>query len=86
MLILTRRVGESILIKEGEINITVLGICGNQVSIGVDAPKEISVHRKEIHDRIQREKYDNDKKTLTLKKELGPEQHTEEAIDNSGNR
>lgn len=55
MLILTRRVGESLMIGD-EVNVTVLGIRGNQVRIGVNAPKDVAVHREEIYDRIQEEK------------------------------
>ena len=58
MLILTRRVGESLMIGD-DVNVTVLGICGNQVRIGVNAPKDVAVHREEIYDRIQQEKTDN---------------------------
>jgi carbon storage regulator len=58
MLILTRRIGETLMIGD-DVKITVLSINGNQVRIGVNAPKEIAVHREEIYQRIQNEKNEN---------------------------
>ncbi|QIB66968.1 carbon storage regulator CsrA [Kineobactrum salinum] len=52
MLILTRRVGETLMVGD-EITITVLGVKGNQVRIGVNAPRDVAVHREEIYNRIQ---------------------------------
>ncbi|KOQ97302.1 MULTISPECIES: carbon storage regulator CsrA [Haemophilus] len=52
MLILTRKVGESVLIGN-DISITILSVRGNQVKLGVEAPKEVSVHREEIYQRIK---------------------------------
>jgi carbon storage regulator len=54
MLILTRRVGETLVIGD-DVNVTVLGVRGNQVRLGVNAPKEVAVHREEIYQRIQKE-------------------------------
>lgn len=55
ILILTRRVGETLMVGD-DVTFTVLGVKGNQVRIGVNAPKDTSVHREEIYQRIQREK------------------------------
>jgi len=53
MLILTRRIGESLIIGNQEITITILGQKGNQIRIGIEAPKNVSVHREEVFRRIQ---------------------------------
>ena len=55
MLILTRRAGETVMVGN-DVTITVLGVKGNQVRIGINAPKDIAVHREEIYERIQNEK------------------------------
>jgi carbon storage regulator len=55
MLILTRRVGETLVIGD-DVTVTVLGVKGNQVRLGVNAPRDLPVHREEIYERIQQEK------------------------------
>ena len=54
MLILTRRVGETVMIGN-DVTVTVLGVKGNQVRVGINAPKNVAVHREEIYERIKRE-------------------------------
>jgi carbon storage regulator len=54
MLILTRRVGETVMIGN-DVTVTILGVKGNQVRVGVNAPKNVAVHREEIYERIRRE-------------------------------
>lgn len=60
MLILTRRVHETLMVGD-EVTVTVLGVRGNQVRIGINAPREVGVHREEIYERIKAEKRNNEK-------------------------
>lgn len=59
MLILTRNISQKIKIGD-DVTVTVLGVQGNQVRLGINAPKDVAVHRQEIFDRIQREKSGKD--------------------------
>ena len=58
MLILTRRMGETVVIGD-DVTVTVLGVKGNQVRLGVNAPKEVAVHREEIYEKIMHEDFDD---------------------------
>jgi carbon storage regulator len=55
MLILTRKIGESLMVGE-DVTVTVMGVKGNQVRIGIKAPRDVEVHREEVYDRVQQEK------------------------------
>lgn len=72
MLVLTRSVGERLIIGDGEITLTILDVRGNQVRIGIDAPKSVPVHREEIFLRIQAE--------ISAKKEQLVEEKEPEAV------
>lgn len=59
MLILTRRVGETLMIGD-EVTVTVLAVKGNQVRIGIDAPRDVAIHREEIHEKIKQDQMGSD--------------------------
>ena len=69
MLILTRRIGEKLIIDDN-IEVMILGVKGNQVRIGIEAPQQISVHREEIHRKIEMEKIEKAQCSVTYKKPL----------------
>jgi len=71
MLILTRRVGETVMIGN-EVTVTVLGVKGNQVRIGVNAPKDVAVHREEIYERIKREQHTDEVSEKPKPQEYAP--------------
>ncbi len=83
MLILTRRIGESIIIGD-DITLTVLGVKGNQVRIGVNAPKSVSVHREEIYQRIQQERTSDEPVNVDVSRRDESDIESDDS-DNKGN-
>jgi carbon storage regulator len=71
MLILTRRVGETVVIGN-DVTVTVLGVKGNQVRLGVNAPREVAVHREEIFERIKREQVEDKQRATPLNGTVHP--------------
>lgn len=85
MLILTRRVWETLMIGD-QVSVTVLGVKGNQVRIGVNAPKEVSVHREEIYQRIQHERAMHDEHLQHLDQDYQPSFEDDNYSQNNFNR
>ena len=77
MLILTRRVGETLMIGD-EVSVTILGVKGNQVRVGIQAPKSVAVHREEIYKRIQREREGQSERPPPGSKQDSPPEHSED--------
>ncbi len=85
MLILTRRVGETLMVGD-DVTVTVLGVKGNQVRIGVNAPREIAVHREEIYDRIKAEQQGQEQQVQTEQQgQEQMEQTEQQGQEQSGN-
>ena len=80
MLILTRRVGETLMIGD-EVSVTILGVKGNQVRVGIQAPKSVAVHREEIYKRIQREKEHHTGSGVGTEESIGGEAVKQEVQD-----
>lgn len=80
MLILTRRIGESIIVGD-DITFTILGVKGNQVRVGVNAPKSVSVHREEIYQRIQHERSSDEPVNVDISRPFDEEDFISGNID-----
>ena len=85
MLILTRRVGETLMVGD-EVTVTVLGVKGNQVRIGVNAPREIAVHREEIYERIKAEQNQAQAQDQDQDQDQAQDQDQDQDQDQIGNQ
>lgn len=84
MLILTRRVGETLMIGD-DVTVTVLGVKGNQVRIGVNAPRDVAVHREEIYERIKREQAQAAAQSSDQDSDSAPVVPSDQNADQEGN-